>query len=271
MAKEVSLKASVRSGTGRQSGKKTRAAGQIPAIVYGAHTKPLPIQVKRVDVQRMFKHATSENMLVDLSLEEGGKSSNRLAFIQEIQRHPVKDEILHMDFHEVRADEKLHARVPIMAVGEAEGVRTGGGTLEQVLHELDVECLPKDLPEFIHVDVSALQIGGNIHAKELKLPPSVTRLTHDDISVFTVLAPTVEEVVTPAAETAAEPEVIKQKKAEEGEEGKAEEKGEEKGAGKGAGKAAEGKAAEAKGAAKSGDAKAAAKPAGKPAAKGEKK
>jgi large subunit ribosomal protein L25 len=267
MAKEVSLKASVRSGNGRSGSRKTRAAGMIPAIIYGAHTKPLSIQVSRTDVLRMFKHATSENMLVDLALDEKGKTNNRLAFIQEIQRHPIQDEILHMDFHEVRADEKLHARVQIVAIGEAEGVKTGGGTLEQVLHELEVECLPKDLPERVTIDVSALQIGGNIHAKELKLPPNVTALTHGDISVFTVLAPTVEEVAAPTEATAAEPEVIKQKKAEEGEEGAKEGKPEAKG---------EAKAAEGKGAAKPTDAKAGAKPAdakagAKPAGKAEKK
>ena len=218
MAKQVSLKAFPRNGVGRQVAKRSRADGMIPAVIYGAHTKPTPIQVPEVEVTRIFKHATSENMLVQLTLGEKG-GGERLAFIQEIQHHPTTDRVLHLDFHEVRADEKLHARVPILARGEPEGVRTGGGVLEQVLRELEVECLPKDLPERIEIDVSALLIGGNIHVKELKVPANVSVLSHADVSVFTVLAPTKEEEVAPAASEMKEPEVIGEKKEAEAEEG----------------------------------------------------
>src|SRR5262245_36042889 len=138
MAKQVSLKAVSRPGVGRTQVRQTRAKGMIPAIVYGSHIKPTPIQVDSREVDRIFKHATSEHMLVDLTLEEGGKATNRLAFIQETQHDPITDKVLHLDFHEVRADEKLHARVVIVALGEPEGVRTGGGVLEQVLRELEV-------------------------------------------------------------------------------------------------------------------------------------
>ncbi|MBI4027773.1 MAG: hypothetical protein HY360_22500 [Verrucomicrobia bacterium] len=145
------------------------------------------------------------------------------------------------------------------------------------MHELDVECLPKDLPDRIEVDVSALQIGSNIHVSHIKAPPGVTILSHADVPVFTVLAPTKEEVVVASTELT-EPEVIKQKKAEEGEEAgaKTEGKAGAKPEGRAGAKPADGKAAETKGAegkagAKASDAKAAAKPAGKPAAKSEKK
>jgi large subunit ribosomal protein L25 len=258
MAKQVSLKVFPRAGVGRQVAKRSRAEGMIPAVIYGAHTKPTPIQVPEGEVTRIFKHATSENMLVQLSVEEKGNASERLAFIQEIQHHPLTDRVLHLDFHEVRANEKLHARVPIRARGEAEGVRTSGGVLEQALRELDVECFPKDLPERIEVDVSALVIGANIHVKELKVPENVTVLSHADVSVFTVLAPTKEEEVAPAAATLTEPEMIKEKKAE-GEEGADAAKGGKPADAKGAkpadakgGKPAEGKA-DAKGAPAKGD------------------
>src|ERR1041385_3115771 len=102
MAKQVSLKATARPGLGRTQAKKVRSASLIPGIVYGSHIKPMPIQLNQKDVEIVFKQATSDNMLVDLSVEENGKSSNRLAFLQEIQRNPVTDQILHLDFHEVR-------------------------------------------------------------------------------------------------------------------------------------------------------------------------
>ena len=256
MAKQVSLKVSSRTGLGRQAVKKARTASMIPAIVYGSHIKPTPIQVAEREIERIFKHATSENMLVELSLEENGKPSNRLAFIQEIQHHPITDRILHLDFHEVRSDEKLHARVLIVPIGEPEGVRTGGGVLEHALRELEVECFPKDLPDHIEVDVSALQIGGNIHVEQLKVPAEVTVLNPPTISVFTVLAPAKEEVAAPTATELTEPEVIKQKKIE-GEEAPAEGKAEGKGAAKTseAKKAPEGKSGEAKGAEAKGGAK----------------
>jgi large subunit ribosomal protein L25 len=216
MAKQVSLKATVRSGIGRTETKKVRSASRIPAIVYGSHIEPMPIQFEQKDIENMFQHARSDNLLVDLTLDENGKSSNRLAFLQEIQRHPVTDQVLHLDFHEVRSDEKLHARVVVIAKGEAEGVRTGGGILAQVLRELEIECLPKDLPERIEVDVSALQIGANIHVSDIKPPNGVTILNRPELSVFSVAAMKEEVVAPTAAPGAAEPELVK-KKGEEGE------------------------------------------------------
>ncbi|MFZ4694057.1 MAG: 50S ribosomal protein L25 [Verrucomicrobiia bacterium] len=251
MAKQVSLKAFLRTGVGRPVAKRSRAEGMIPAIIYGAHIKPTPVQVPELEVTRIFKHATSESMLVQLTLEEKGSASERLAFIQEIQRHPLTDRVLHLDFHEVRADEKLHARVPIVPLGEAEGVRTGGGVLEQALRELEVECFPKDLPERIEVDVSALVIGANIHVNQLKVPADVLVLSHAGVSVFSVLAPVKEEVVAPTAAAVTEPEMIKEKKVEgeEGAEAKTDAKGGKPADAKG------GKPADAKGADKAAPAK----------------
>lgn len=225
MAKQVSLKASARVGIGRTQAKKVRAGSMIPGIVYGSHVKPTPIQLNQKDIETLFKHSTSDNMLIDLSLEENGKTTNRLAFLQEIQRNPVTDKVLHLDFHEIRADEKLHARVMVVPLGEAEGVRTGGGVLAQVLRELEIECLPKDLPERIEVDISALQIGGNIHVSDIKPPNGVTVLNRKELSVFSVTAPMKEEEVVAATPAAgAEPELVK-KKGEEGEEAPADAKG----------------------------------------------
>jgi large subunit ribosomal protein L25 len=147
---------------------------------------------------------------VDLEIADGGKSSNRLALIQEVQHDPIKGNILHVDFHAVKADEKLHAAIPVEAFGEPAGVKNFGGILEIGIHALDVECLPKDLPEIIRLDVSALNIGEAIHVRDIQLPEGVTTHVHGDLTVVRVAAPTVE--VEPVVAAAAEPEVLKEKK-----------------------------------------------------------
>jgi large subunit ribosomal protein L25 len=282
MAKQIQLKAKPRTETGKGPVKQLRLRGSIPGIVYGAHTQPLNIAIDSDDFQKALHHATSENVLVDLQVEEAGKTSNRLALIQEVQHHPVTDSVLHVDFHEVSATEKLRTAVPVRAIGEPAGVKTGGGILEYVMRDLRVECLPKDLPEVIEINVEALQIGQGIHVGDIKAPPGVTLLDQKEQAVFIVAAPITEEelaaMTEAAAATTAEPEVIGAKP-EEGEEaavaeGEAKPKAEagkpeaKPAAGKGEAKPATGKT-EAKPAAGA-PAKAEAKPgaAGKPAPAG---
>jgi large subunit ribosomal protein L25 len=271
MAKQVQIKAKPRNETGRDPVKRMRASGVIPAVVYGAQMKPLNISITSMELDKALHHATGENVLVDLVVEEDGKSKNRLALIQEVQHHPVEDTILHVDFHEVSATEKLRTDVPVRAVGEPAGVKTGGGVLEFVMRELRVECLPKDLPELIEVNVEKLEIGQSIHVGDITPPAGVTFLDDKGQAVFIVAAPIAEEEVAATTEAGpAEPELIGAKK-EEGEEG---EEGESKPPGKGEpakGKAEAGKgetkAAVGKGEAKPAAGKAEAKPvAGKPAA-----
>ena len=166
--------------------------------------------------------ATSENVLVDLQVDEGGTMKNRLALIQEVQHHPYEDTVLHIDFHEVLATEKLRARVPIRPVGEPAGVKNGGGVLEYVMRELHVECLPQDLPDVIEVNVEKLEISQSIHIGDITPPPGVALLDAKGQTVFLVAAPITEEELAAMTEAAAapsaEPEVITAKK-EEGEEG----------------------------------------------------
>jgi len=262
MAKQVQLKVTTRAEHGRQPLKRLRARDVIPGVVYGAHTKPVTIAIATKELEKAL-HGTGENVLVDLQVEEGGQVKNRLALIQDVQHHPYKDLILHVDFHEVSATEKLRTNVPVRAVGEPSGVKTGGGVLEFVMRELRVECLPQDLPEVIEVNVEALEIGQGIHVAEIQPPAGVTVLDNKDQTVFIVAAPVAEEEATtaePGAEMA-EPEVIGAKK-EEGEE--AEAAGAEKGKAPAA-KAEAGKAEAKPAAAGKADAKPAA--AAKPAAK----
>ena len=211
MAKQVKLTAERRTATGRSAVRKLKAAGSIPAVIYGAKDKPETLQVSKREINAMLSHAAGENILVELEI--GGK--NRLALVQEVQHAPIGGGILHIDFHAVSVDEVIQADVPVEPVGMANGVKNMGGLLEQNLRSLAIECLPRDLPDVIKVDVSALNIGDAIHVREIQLPARVTTRIQPDLTAFSVLAPTVEEEpVAAVADAAAGPEVIKEKKEE---------------------------------------------------------
>jgi large subunit ribosomal protein L25 len=215
MAKQVKLKAEQRSATGRSAVRKLKARGVVPAIIYGAKDKPQPLQVSARDINAMLSHASGENILVELEI--AGEKSNRTALVQEIQHSPVGGAILHIDFHAISMDQAIQTDVPLEPIGVPEGVKTFGGLLEQSLRSLAIECLPRDLPDRITVDVSKLNIGDSIHVRDIQLPSGVTAKVQADLTAFSVLAPVVEEEpVVAEAEAAAGPEVIKEKK-EEGE------------------------------------------------------
>ncbi len=183
----------------------------MPAIIYGAKDKAEPLQVSRRDINAMLSHAAGENILVELEI--AGKS--RLALVQEVQHAPLGGAILHVDFHAVSMDEMIQADVPLEPTGIANGVKNMGGLLEQNLRSLAIECLPRDLPDVITVDVSALDIGDAIHVREIQLPTGVTTRIQSDLTAFSVLAPTVEEEpVVAEVEAPAGPEVIREKKEE---------------------------------------------------------
>jgi len=272
--KSVPLKAYPRTLSRRGGSKRLRTAGRVPAVIYGRQAKPQNLEVNAKELEELLHHSASENVLVDLSVESDARPK-RLALVQEIQHHPLEGDMLHVDFHEVAENEKVIVHVPLETVGEAVGVKTGGGVLEHVLFKLKVRSLPKDLPEQIIVDVSALELGKAIHLGEIKAPAGVEILGDINIPVVAVALPRSEEeeaaaTATGEAAAAGDVEMIKEKK-EEGEEGEAPAKGEKgaakpgdkaaaKGAEKGAAKAPE------KGAAapeKAGDKAAAAKPAEK--------
>ena len=246
---QVALKANYRKTTRRGEVKKLRATGVVPGVVYGAHTKPVSVEVTGKDLEKVLHSSTSENVLVELDLAGGAAADKRLAMVQDVQHDHLTGKVLHVDFHELKSDEKFTANVPVHAVGEPTGVKNSGGVLEYASRYLQVRCLPKDLPEQISVDVTKLEIGQAIQVGELTLPAGVETLQRKDLPVFIVVAPQVEEEVAPAAAegAATEPEVITAKKVE-GEEGEAEEgKGEKpKGGEKSKGKAEAGKAEAAK-------------------------
>ena len=236
--KSVPLKAYPRTQVRRGEVKKLRGLGRVPAIIYGRQAKPQNLEVSAKEFGDLIHHSVSENLLVDLSIENDARAK-RLALVQEIQHYPLDGKVLHVDFHEVAENEKVTVQVPVETVGEAAGVKNSGGVLEHILFKLKVRSLPKDLPEQIIVDVSPLELGKAIHIGEIKLPAGVEILGDKNIPVISVAMPRAEEEVaatTEAAPAAAgDVEMIKEKK-EEGEEGAAPAKG-EKAPAKGAEKA----------------------------------
>src|SRR6266404_6055585 len=215
MAKQVKLKVEPRSATGRSAARRLKARGIVPAVVYGGKQKSQSLQVSARDINAMLSHASGENILVELEI--AGEKSTRTALLQEVQHSPVGGAVLHVDFHAISMDEKIQADVPLEGLGVATGVKNFGGLLEQNLRALAIECLPRDLPDKITVDVSALNIGDSIHVRDIKLPSGVIAKVQPDLTAFSVMAPVIEEEpVAAEAEAAAGPEVITAKK-EEGE------------------------------------------------------
>jgi large subunit ribosomal protein L25 len=217
--KSVPLTAYPRTLSRRGGAKKLREGGRIPAVIYGGKTKPQNLEVDRKSLEDLIHHSASENLLVDLTVDKDAKAK-RLALVKEVQHYALTGKVVHIDFHEISETEKVTVMVPVEPVGEAVGVKTGGGVLEHVLHKIKVRCLPKDLPEAIHVDVSALEIGKAVHIGDIKPPAGVEILGDKHISVLAVAAPITEAEEAAATEAAAaapgEVEMIKEKK-EDGE------------------------------------------------------
>ncbi len=218
--KSVALKAYPRSQVQRAEVKKLRDAGRVPATIYGRQAAPQNLEVNSKEIADLLNHSVSENLLVDLAVENDARSK-RLALVQEVQHHPLSGKVVHVDFHEVAETEKVTVSVPVETTGEAAGVKNGGGTLEHILHKLKVRCLPKDLPEQITLDVTALEIGKSIHIADIVPPTGVQILGEKTRTVVAVAAPRAEEEVAAVATPAAgDVEMTKEKK-EEGAEGAA--------------------------------------------------
>lgn len=215
--KSVPLNAFVRSVNGRAEVKKLRDAGRVPATIYGRLNKPENLELVAREMSDLIKHSLSENILVDLAVDK----SKRLALVQEVQHHPLSGKVLHVDFHEVAENETVTVMVPVETTGEAVGVKTGGGVLEHITFKLKVRALPKNLPEQILIDVTALEVGKSIHLGEVKAPEGVEIMGKKTTTVVAVAMPKTEvEEVAPEAAAAGEVEMTKEKK-EEGAEGAA--------------------------------------------------
>ncbi|MDR5683380.1 MAG: 50S ribosomal protein L25/general stress protein Ctc [Armatimonadota bacterium] len=205
----LSLEAEVRSRTGKEVARKLRAAGRIPAVLYGRGIDPVALSVEAKAFESALLTAAGTNVLLDLVIRGNGAPRNEIAMVQEIQRDVLRRRIVHVDFHKIHLTEKIHARIPVVLRGEARGVKEGG-ILEHLLREVEVECLPTALPERFDLDVSDLMVGHSLHVSDLRAPEGVTLLTSPEETIVTIIAPAagVEEEAAPPAEEAAEPELV---------------------------------------------------------------
>ncbi|MEX2155916.1 MAG: 50S ribosomal protein L25/general stress protein Ctc [Gemmatimonadales bacterium] len=221
MAQTVSLAATPREKTGKGAARQARFARQVPAVIYGHGRPTQPLMVDALALEKALSGVEPASTLIELTVD--GKMSRTL--IREIQRHPIRPDIIHVDFYEIHAHEKITLEVPVHLVGSPDGVRNAGGVLDQVLREVKIEVLPEHIPDRVELDVTNLKIGDSLHVRDLIIPNAVI-LNGPDLTIATVVPPRAEEVAAPAPEAAtevAEPELIRKvREGEEGEEGEGE-------------------------------------------------
>jgi len=218
MAQMVSLAASPREKTGKGAARQARFAKQVPAVIYGHGRPAQALMVDALSLEQALSGVEPESTLIELTVD--GKKTRTL--IREIQRHPVRPDIIHVDFYEIHSGEKITLKVPVHLVGAPDGVRNGGGVLDQVTREVEIEVLPEHLPDRVELDVTALKIGESLHVRDLTIANAVI-LSGADLTIAVVVPPRAEEVAAPTPEAAAEvaePELIRKvREDEEGEVG----------------------------------------------------
>jgi large subunit ribosomal protein L25 len=206
----VSFNATARDQGGKGAARTLRSKGMIPAVIYGHGRDPQSLSLNARDLDKLLGHIQAESTVIEVSV--GGTTSKTL--IREIQRHPIKRQILHVDFQALVAGEKVTVSIPIVLEGIPEGVRLGGGVLDQTLRELEIEVDPSSIPDHIEFDVTNMVIGDSVHVSDLKMPEGVEVLDDPETSVAVLAAPraVIEETAAAepveGAEGVAEPEVI---------------------------------------------------------------
>ena len=226
-AERVTLEAAVRPSSGKGPSAALRRQGVVPCVVYKEGKSAVSIQVSGRDLHRVLHTKAGENVLISLRFTGDSKellrghsdlsSGENVVLIKELQHHPVTHQILHVDFNEISLTKRITVSVPLSFEGEAVGVKQGSGVLEHMRWEMEVECLPTEIPAEIPVEISGLELGVTMHVKDIVLPEGVKAVTDPEQPVIACVEPRQEEVAAPAVEGAAvaEPEVIKQKKPEE--------------------------------------------------------
>jgi large subunit ribosomal protein L25 len=209
----ASLAGEARTETGKGAARKLRAAGRVPAVVYGHAREPQALSLTTRELEKLLSTISTGSTVVELTL--GNATTKTL--IREVQRHPFKKQILHVDFQELVAGEKVSVEIPLVFVGIPEGVRLSGAILEQILHSIEVLVDPSNIPNHIDVDVTNLAMGHSLHVRELTLPAGLEVLSDEDATVCAVAAPraAVEETPAEGVEAIAEPELIRKPKEEE--------------------------------------------------------
>lgn len=211
-----SLNVELRTDRGKNESHRLRQAGFIPAVMY-SHGVSEVIKVPRKDFINLFKGHIPESVLIDLNITDKKEDASHKVFVKDYQRDPVTGEIVHLDFFKTRLDEKIQTVVSVAIVGTSTGARQGG-IQEVVERELQIECLPGDLPEKIEIDVTSLEIGQSIHVKDLKASLSIKFLGDLERVIVTVLAPHKAEPEAVVAPVEGAEAVVEETKEKEGEE-----------------------------------------------------
>lgn len=217
MAAKAQLKAEPRQEIGKNATRKMRAAGRIPAVVYGHGEQTRMLSVDAHELDLLFKRVHWENTLIELQIE--GERAPVRTLVREVQAHAHKPHLFHVDFQQIHAGELVHVSVPIRLIGTAPGIKSGGVMMQNET-DLDIRCTPDNIPEFIEVDVTALEIGDSIHLRDITLPEGAEAEIDADRTICSVTPPTVAattaaEDEAAAAEADGEPEVIGRDKEDE--------------------------------------------------------
>ena len=213
---KIKLNSAIREASGTGGAKQLRNDGKVPAVVYKSGKVGLNICADKKELWNALHTDAGENALITLDITGGTKPAKKTVIVQEIQLDPLSDEILHVDFHEISLKEKIKVKVPVQIKGEAEGVKEGG-VLNQVLWDMEVECLPTDIPEHIIIKVNDLKVNDAIHVKEVNVPEGSKFLDDAENVVVAVVPPQAEEPeeveeAVEEVEAGSEPEVIKKGK-----------------------------------------------------------
>lgn len=222
------IKGEIRNVFGKNASRRIRQEGMIPVILYDADTVSIPLTLNKKDVFAILKAETGENTIFKISFN----SETRNTMIKELQKDPVTDEILHADLIQIVMDNIISVSVPIVLVGEAVGVKAEGGFVDFVTREVEIECLPKDIPEQLEIDISSLHLHQSLKIEDLSSPGEITLVSDPNTVVVLIHAPTKEEFEVEEIEeeivAEEEPEVIKKEKPEEEEKEKKEKEEKEK-------------------------------------------
>jgi len=189
---KIDLKASVRESVGNGPARVLRRAGQIPAILYGRNTEPVLLSVNSKELEQVLSKGSFGQFILNLVIQNG-KQVTKAAMIKELQTHPVSGHLIHIDFYEIDMQRQIRVMVPVVTRGKSVGVEEGG-MLNIVRREIEVFCLPGDIPESFEIDISELDIGDSIHLEDLPLGENVEVDSDVNYTVVTVLSPKVEEV-----------------------------------------------------------------------------
>jgi large subunit ribosomal protein L25 len=226
---DATLEAEARDTFGKNEARRTRREGKVPAVLYGGDgSRATPIAVAPKALLKILHSEAGQNTLISLKLAGGGDTR---VLVKDFQLDPITHEILHADFYRVAMDKLLQVTIPIVVAGEPKGVKQQGGILEHIRREIEIECLPADIPEHVDIDVSELMLHQGVRVRDIAINPKWKPISDPDLMLVHVIMPKAEESAATAAETAAaatatpvEPEVIKKGKKEEEEGEKKEEK-----------------------------------------------